>query len=155
LNLNVLDTSEPHEKAEFWRAYAASLIFQNPEVKADLQNVQTLSEELFILFRHVQTDPTAISPRSVATFQHHLRSAIFLAAQLKCQCQFYEIRNNVKVGAAYKTASMVYVKDLGLQETENIVVTCIISKSVVKRAYNGAKDVITEICKARVLVSQQ
>lgn len=151
--LNFLETLDPDAKAEFWRAYAASLLYQHPGVQDALRDVQALSEELLALFRQVQTDPTVISRRSLDTLQNHLRSAIVLAAQLKCQNQYYEIRDNVKLGDKYETAKMNHVKNLGLQEMDDILVNCIVSKSVVKRAYDGADDVITEICKARVLVS--
>jgi hypothetical protein len=144
---------EPHAKAEHWRVYTASLLYQHPGVQAALRNVQTLSEELLALFQQVQTDPYVMSQRSLDTLQNHLRSAIVLAAQLKCQNQYYEIREDVKLDDLYETANMVYIKNQGLQEMQDILVTCIISKSVVKRVYDGADDVITEICKARVLVS--
>jgi hypothetical protein len=78
-----------------------------------------------------------------------------LAAQLKCQSQYYEIRDDVKLGDLHETTKMMYVKDLGLQDMEDILVTCIVSKSVVKRAYDRADSVITQICKTRVLVSVQ
>jgi len=94
-----------------------------------------------------------MSKRSLEALQNHLRSAVVLASQLKCQSQYYEIRNDVKLGDLYESAKMIYVKDLGLQEMEDILVSCIVSKSVVKRAYDGADGVIAEICKARVLVS--
>ena len=143
----------PHAKAEFWRAYAASLLYQHHGVQAALRDVQVLSEDLLALLRQVQTDPIVMSKRSLEALQNHLRSAVVLASQLKCQSQYYEIRNDVKLGDLYESAKMIYVKDLGLQEMEDILVSCIVSKSVVKRAYDGADGVIAEICKARVLVS--
>jgi hypothetical protein len=154
LYLNFLDPEDPHPKSEFWRAYTASLLYQHPGVQAALENVNALSEELLALFRQVQTDPTDMSKPSLENLKKHLRFAIVLAAQFKCQSQFYDIYDDVKLGDPYKTAKMVYVKNLGLQETADILVTCIISKTVVKRAYDGAAKAITDICKARVLVCE-
>ncbi|KAF8534218.1 hypothetical protein BDD12DRAFT_896654 [Trichophaea hybrida] len=59
--MRTADTSDPSTKAEFWRAYSASLLFQASEVQKAFQDVEALSEELLGLFRQYLIDPLCIS----------------------------------------------------------------------------------------------
>jgi hypothetical protein len=85
----------------------------------------------------------------VTALEGILYDAELLAARLKCQRGVYEVDKSVQIGDRYDDEMMVDVK---YTDFENPIVSCVISRGLVKRPYKCATQVLEVICKARVLV---
>ncbi|KAF8245039.1 hypothetical protein K440DRAFT_423899 [Wilcoxina mikolae CBS 423.85] len=149
------DTSGTTERAEFWRVYTASLLYQNPQVQARLKDVNTLSSNLCKLFSTVQADPSSITALQTNSFHDCLHSVLDLAAQLRCQRGVYEVDESVQLKDRYDDERMVDIDNPDRKDSEDVdraFVSGIVSKGVVRSSVssNEAQEMI---CKARVLVS--
>ncbi|KAF8544619.1 hypothetical protein BDD12DRAFT_814954 [Trichophaea hybrida] len=143
-------TSSSLEKAEFWRAYTASLLFQNRQYEANLKDVSPQSADLYEIFGKVLRDSPSISRNYTILLQEILRSVMLLAARLRCQRGVYEVDESAQVGDRYNDETMIEIKNPDIED--HATVSCIISRGLVKRSYKGATEVLELICKARVLV---
>ncbi|KAF8538628.1 hypothetical protein BDD12DRAFT_884744 [Trichophaea hybrida] len=151
------DTSSTLERAEYWRAYTASLLFQNTKVQKILQDVQKESDDLLHILSNVQTTPSDLLPEYISDFQRILRNLRTLGAQLRCQRAVYEIDHSVTPGQPYDETRMDGVQVAELENVdhrkERAYVTCVLSNGIVKKKLEGLEKVETRICKARVLVT--
>lgn len=145
------DTSGSSERAEFWRAYTASLLYQNHEVKERLKDVDIISSDLRVLFSKVQEGLPLTVASHMNSCREYLHSAMDLAAQLRCQRGVYEVDESIKLGDRYDDERMVSLDnpDLDLEDADRAFVSGIMSKGVVRKAFAGAKE---QICKARVII---
>ena len=74
-----------------------------------------------------------------------------LAAELKCQRFAYGIDHNIVVGEPYDESRMDNIKfDEDAYETP--VISCILSKGLVRRPFAGSDEAYSRVYKARVLV---
>jgi hypothetical protein len=152
-----IDTSPTLEKAEYWRAYTASLLFQNPRIQELLQDVKQDSGDLLNVILDVQTAPCELPPEYISEHQRIIRDLRTLGAQLRCQRAAYEIDHSVAIGQEYDDTRMHGIQVAALEEMdpkkEKAYVTCILSRGIVKKKYKSSKEVEARICKARVLVA--
>ncbi|KAF8533411.1 hypothetical protein BDD12DRAFT_491919 [Trichophaea hybrida] len=154
-DIRVGDTSGTSERAEFWRAYTASLLYQNLEVKELLKDVDTITSDLRVLFSKVQADLSSTVESHMNNLREYLHSAMDLAAQLRCQRGVYEVDDSVQLGDPYDDGRMIDLDNPDLKDSEDAdhaFVSGIMSKGVVRKKFAGAKEVQEQICKARVLV---
>ncbi|KAF8541134.1 hypothetical protein BDD12DRAFT_830363 [Trichophaea hybrida] len=147
------DTTKTLEKATFWRAYTSSLLFQNPRVQSQLEQVDPQASGLLSTFNRVFRNPITITELNMTTLHKWLHSVVTLAAELRCQRGLYEVDDSVKLGDVYDDKRMLDVKFAVDDENPgNAVVTGVISRGVVKREFVGDERVLAQICKTRVLV---
>ena len=82
-----------------------------------------------------------------------MKSAMGLAADVKCQRGVYEIDDSVHLGDSYDDTKMVNVRFSDDDEEDSeAFVKAILSNGWVRRPYSGSKDIEARICKARVVV---
>ncbi|KAF8243914.1 hypothetical protein K440DRAFT_663817 [Wilcoxina mikolae CBS 423.85] len=147
------DTTKTLEKATFWRAYTSALLFQNPRVQSQLEQVDPQASGLLSTFNHVLRNPVTISDTNMTTLRKWLHSVVILAAELRCQRGVYEVDESVKLGDVYDDKRMLDVKFAVDDENPgHAVVSAVISRGVVKREFVGDTKVQAQICKTRVLV---
>lgn len=145
------DSSNTHERADFWRAYTISLLFQNKQVQSRLNSVDIPSSELVKLLRKVLVHQRAI-PES--PLRELILTVMRLAAQLRCQRGVYEVDDTIRPGDRYNDERMVDFENPDLVETEadRTSVYAIVSNGVLWRSFTGEGAVQERIVKARVLV---
>jgi hypothetical protein len=151
MSLTIPDNRIP-EKAEYWRTYTKSLLFQNPRARDCIQDVLPLSTHLLDHLLAVQVGKNNPVKEYMEAVQKSLLNARILAADLGCQRGVYEIDDDINVGDRYDDSRMtdaMFTAEVG----DRVVVYCILSKGWVKRAYTGAKKIDVRICKAKVLVT--
>jgi hypothetical protein len=151
MNLTIADNNKTPEKAEYWRAYTKSLLFQNPSARECIQDVLPLSTHLLDHLLWVQVGENKPVNEYMEAVQKSLVNARILAAELGCQRGVYEIDDDISIGDKYDDSRMtdaMFTAEVG----ERVIVYCILSKGWVKRAYMGAKKIDVRICKARVIV---
>lgn len=145
-----------NEKAEYWRAYTASLLFQNPDTKEDLlKSAETLAKEVCRQLSRVIPPGT---PELGEDYKKRLReisnTVTLFAAEMRCQRGYYEIEGEIRPGDLFDEKRM---EDIGgIADDEDcgpFYVTCILSRGWVRRPHRGSKEEQNRICKARVLVA--
>ncbi|KAF8247965.1 hypothetical protein K440DRAFT_643408 [Wilcoxina mikolae CBS 423.85] len=143
------------EIVEYWRAYTKSLLFQHPRVGEFIQDVSLLSSQLLSQLLAVQDGQITVVQERFEELKEVLVDAKILAAELGCQRGFYQLDDEISVGDKYDDSRMMDAM-CGMdvdEDVEGVVVSCILSKGWVKRAYMRANNGET-ICKAMVLVRQ-
>jgi hypothetical protein len=141
--LTSLDTSGSSERAEFWRAYTASLLYQNHEVKERLKDVDIISSDLCVLFSKVQEGLPLTVASHMNSFREYLHCSMDLAAQLRCQRGVYEVDEIIKLADRYDDGRMVDLDNPDLKDSEDAdraFVSGIMSKGVVRKAFAGATE---------------
>jgi len=150
--LTLPDNSGTYERADFWRAYTTSLLFQNEQVKSVLGTVDVPASELGKLFSKVQVPRRSVAEIPLRDLLHSIRR---LAAQLRCQRGVYEVDDSICLGDRYDDERMVDLENPDLKDTDDVKharVRAIVSKGVVWKSFTGPSAVVERICKARVLV---
>jgi len=151
------DASPTLEKAEYWRAYTVSLLFQNPQIQKLLQNVKQESDDLLNILLDVQVAPYHLPPEYISELQRILRNLRMLRAQLRCQRAVYEVDHSVTVGEEYDESRMQGVQVAELEnidpKEETALVSCILSNGIVKKKYEASPEIEAWICRARVLIA--
>ncbi|KAF8245503.1 hypothetical protein K440DRAFT_634216 [Wilcoxina mikolae CBS 423.85] len=150
-NIRFGDISATLERADFWRAYTTSLLFQNQQVQSRLNAVDIPASELGKLLGKVQ-----VPRRSVAEspLRELIRSVMHLTAQLRCQRGVYEVDDSIRPGQRYEDERMVDPKnpDLETDEASRASVRAVLSNGLVWKSFTGAGAVEERIFKARVVV---
>jgi hypothetical protein len=154
INLTMPDNAKIPEKAEYWRAYTKSLLFQNPRATECIQDAYPLLTHLIDHLVAVQVGENTPVQEYMEAVQKSLVNARILAAELGCQRGVYQFDDDIKVGDKYDDSRMTDATST-VEAEERVVVFCILSRGWVKRAYMGAKKVDVQICKTRVLVGVQ
>lgn len=146
------DKSKTQEKAEYWRAYTKSLLFQNPQTKEGLTQVAQMATELIECLHSVQNEGV-FRPGYIGLVEDSIKSSMTLAAEIKCQRGAYELDSSVHLGDPFDETKMVNVifSDDYEVGTEAIV-SGIVSNGWVRKSYAGSTDIEARICKARVVV---
>lgn len=151
MNLTKPDNNRIPEKAEYWRAYTKSLLFQNPRARDCIKDVLPLSTHILDHLLAVQVGENKPVNEYMEAVRKSLVNARILAADLGCQRGVYQIDDDIRIGERYDDSRMtdaLFTAEVG----DRVVVYCILSKGWVKRAYMGAKKIDVRICKARVIV---
>lgn len=150
-----IDLSEDKTRAEFWRAYTASMIFQVPDTPVILDNC---NEEVGLIqsaLMQMATTSLPFDDNSMSVFVNIIRNATLLAAQLRCQRSAYEIIGYY-LDSPYDETTMTSVDfDLDDEETEKrqAVITAVIARGIVKRPYAGSREIHAVISKPRVKIA--
>ncbi|KAF8533643.1 hypothetical protein BDD12DRAFT_898322 [Trichophaea hybrida] len=151
-NIRFVDNSATYERADFWRAYTTSLLFQNTQVQSRLNAVKMPAIELSRLLSKVQMTPRIVPETPLRDL---LLSVMHLAAQLRCQRGIYEVDNSICLGDYYDDDRMIDLENPDLKETNDsryAHVRAVVSNGVVWKSFTGPGAVVERICKARVLV---
>jgi hypothetical protein len=151
-DLQPLDHSGTYDRAEFWRAYTASLMLQNATVQQYLSAADDQLTYLTALLCALQINPIELDQLLYDTLGKLLLKARTLSAEMKCQRGLYEVDNNIQAGDPYDEATMEDIGFADLDETrETVVVKAIITKGIIKKPSPISKEVV-QLAKARVLI---
>lgn len=162
-NLCIQDASKTADKAEFWKAYTTSLMYQNSEYMHHTLGDSFIDWHVWRLQNHLWLVSTQnafeIVPQA-DTFEKlkgFIRSVMVLAHDLQCQRGVYEFDHTVQLGDRYDESKMHDVKLTDMEDFEKdgkvAIVSCILSKGWVRKVYSGSVDIDACICKARVTVT--
>ena len=145
-----LDTTSTKESAEYWRAYTASLIFQNLELKGVFEERAKDLSRKFMARIPVNSAPME---RYTMTLFEIVHSAIIMSTQMSCQRSIYEIDNSVQLGAPYHSSKMINqdFTDENEEYGDNTRVRCILSNGWVRRDHRSSETRM-QVCKARVFI---
>ena len=152
------DKSDGFERTKFWRAYTASMLFQNPVISTDLvkeRNMHHLRRFAQIFGKErLQDSGFRLDPHPDADkrVQQIMLAAAVLYADIRCQRAAYGMDLSVAIGDVFDETRMDDIKMTDMEEIEQggqvAVVGCILSRGWVKDS--GGFKVI--ICKSRVMI---
>ena len=144
------DNSQNQIKAEYWRSYTASLLFQTPEAEELLNTAVSMHKSMLLGYlADFQAIPTEVTARQDRVLEGLISTVIRVAQELRCQRKTYEVGQRLSLGDTYNGSSMI---DLMFGD-EPAVVSCVVSNGIIRRPFSGSKKVEAQICKARVYVS--
>jgi len=144
------DATSTRERAEYWRAYTASLLFQNFEIKRMFEaRAKDLSNKFMA---SILVNAAPMERYTMALFEI-VHSAIVVGAQMRCQRGIYEIDNAVQLGVPYDSSKMINqdFTDENEEYGDNSRVWCILSNGWVKRDHRSSESRM-QVCKARVFI---
>ena len=145
-----LDTTSTGERAEYWRAYTVSLLFQNFDSKRiSEERAKDLSN---IFMARVSVNATSMERYAMTLFEI-IHSAIIMSTQMRCQRSIYEIDNSVQLGAPYDSSKMINqdFTDENEEYGDSARVRCILSNGWVRRDHRSSETRM-QVCKARVFI---
>lgn len=151
------DASGSFTKAEYWRSYTASLLFQAPEAEETRNWV--VSQHMPILLGYLAAFQESRTPsnaqptaKQVKSLESYIYTAVKTAQQLRCQRGCYEVdRQMTKLGSQFNGSSMINLDHENVSEAG--IVCCIISKGIIRRPFSESPKVDGQISKARVYVT--
>jgi hypothetical protein len=151
----MIDHSEDKNRTEFWRAYTASMLFQMSSTPEMLHECTQEVDFILAILMQMATISFQLDDNSIAAFVATIRTARFLAAQLRCQRSVYEVENYY-VHSPYDETTMTNVDfdfDDEEMEKKQAVITAVIARGIVKRPYPGSNEIHAVISKPRVKIA--
>lgn len=112
--LTAPDQTPNSDRAEFWRAYTASMLFQNAELQQSLSSAPEYEDQvvgLASLLYKLQAIPVGIEEGPYYSLREIITTARTLTAQFRCQrgC-VYEVDASVVVGDVYDDTKMTDIR---------------------------------------------
>ena len=180
--LTAPDETPNHDRSGFWRAYTASMLFQNTQLQQSQSSNEDYEEQvhrLVSLLYWLQEKPPHIEEAPYNNLREIIAKARSLTAQLRCQRgAVYEVDTSIKVGDVYDSTMMTDIRFMAdyddggsdggdgdavdgdggdgsrrpRRRKKELLVTSIIANAIVKRPAPKSAQVDVCLSKARVTV---
>lgn len=151
LNLSKDATGCP-EKAEKWRAYTASMLYQSPAIRPMIEDVSEVQTSIVGTINHMFDSDTVVDASQAEKLEEILKTASNLGAQMKCQRGYCELDFDTMPGDTWDSTRMGDIRKS--DDNDGAKVDWVISRGIVKRPWKGSNEVDERICPSRVILRQ-
>ncbi|TGZ83546.1 hypothetical protein EX30DRAFT_368891 [Ascodesmis nigricans] len=152
------DSTENKGRTEFYRSFIHSMIFQNPDVQRGIsQQANAMTEHLKALMRTMggRRHPQVVDKLESLEICEKLRDVVhrfaILITEMRCQKPTYGFDHSITPGDMYDPLAMKDITNT-VDPGEDMVVSAIISRGIVRKASRVSFDVLTYLRSTKVVL---
>lgn len=152
------DTLPDRKRAEYWRHYTACLLSRSQKSNEHFEARNLLyTHRLAEYIQKLLIGTTDLNLDSKEYLELHfiMKCIIQLWTDLRCQPEHYSLDNSIRPDDQFDSETMEDFKqfiDKPHRQGQVFVVTAVVAKGIVKKAYKRAEEITTRVSKAQVML---